>query len=226
LPLVYKGEQVRFDDFGDQDPTWTTHFVKDDGVCSGDGRFEYHFGRLTGYIDDNSSWVVGSPGWQPLGDFSLEVDARFSDGKYTNTLGLIFGLRAIPNPAYHPDDNPCRPFFYEFYEFLLSYHSRQHTWAVRRQNADDTTDYLETFGGVPSWVGWYDHWNHLGVLRKQDRIWVYINGRRMPGMPDDGYIDGTYGTNRQVGVSIGSWELSSGEIEFDNFRLTPISMPY
>jgi hypothetical protein len=209
FPLMFKAEPVRVDDFEDQDPVWTTYYVKNDPK---DGRFEYHFGRLTGYIDDNSAWVVGSPGWRPLGDFTLEVDARFSKGEYVNTLGLVFGGSSD---------------FKELYEFALSYGSAQHQWGVRRRNADGTLYKLDDFDGVPSFVGWYSDWNHLQVIRIKDRIQVRINGRIMPGIPNDGwYIDGTYGTNRQVGVSIGSWELNGGEMEFDNFKLTPLSMPY
>ena len=113
----------------------------------------------------------------------------------------------------------------EFYEFALGYKSAQHRWAVRRRDADWDVHHLQEWGGVPSFVGSYDSWNHLVVERIQDKIHVYCNGRRMPSQPIEGYTDGTYGPNRYVGVSIGSWELDRGEMEFDNFLLTPLSSP-
>jgi len=51
---------------------------------------------------------------------------------------------------------------------------------------------------------------------------VLINGVQMP----NGIVtDGTYGRNRLVGLLVTSHELNEGEVEFDNFKLTPLSMP-
>ena len=220
FPLVFKAEPVRFDDFSDQDPAWTQYFIKDDPK---DGEFTHAGGGiLHGMIWDNSAWVVASPGWRPLGDFQLEMDARFVDDRfnnYVNTLGLVFGGEIV----YDARGNLT---FAEFYEFTLAYNKAQHLWAVRRRNANWSVVDLDDFDGVPSFVGSYDSWNHLRILRILDKIHVYCNGRRMPGQPSEGYTDGTYGTNRMVGVSVGSWELDRGDMHFDNFKLTPLSMPY
>jgi hypothetical protein len=220
--MFYYEEPPRsgFDDFSDQDPEWKYYFPKLDIK---DGEFYHRDGRLVGKIWDNSGWVVASPGWRPLGDFRLEVDAHFKSdivGNYVNTLGLVFGGG---KPVWHPQRELW--VLSEFYEYALAYKSAQHLWTVRRRDANWNVHYLQGWGGVPSFVGSRDRWNHFEVLRIQDKIHVYCNGRRMPSQPAEGYTDGTYGTNRLVGVSIGSWELDRGEMEFDNFALTPLSPP-
>jgi hypothetical protein len=221
LPRVFspEPEPIRSDDFQDGVPQWYTYFVKDDPK---DGEFFHAGGMLQGRIWDNSAWVVASPRWRPLGDFQLEMDARFVDDRfnnYVNTLGLVFGGEIV----YDARGNLT---FAEFYEFTLAYNKAQHLWAVRRRNADWTVVDLDDFDGVPSFVGSYDSWNHFRVRRILDKIHVYCNGRRMPGQPSEGYTDGTYGTRRMVGVSVGSWELDRGDMDFDNFLLTPLSGPY
>jgi hypothetical protein len=214
FPLIWKGEPQRIDDFEDTDPPWSVYYPKNDPT---DGRFEHDHGVLVGKVRDNSAFVIASPGWRPLGDFQLEVDARFSyDGdQYVNTLGVVFGGN---------DD------WSEWYGFLLSNGGdsieNRPGWAVVRWDHGDL-DYLEDFDRAQKFVAGGNHWNHLRVIRRQDTIYVYINGRRLDAdNPDDKYIDSHYGTNRQVGVIIGSWELNRGESEFDNFHLTPQSMPY
>jgi hypothetical protein len=219
FPLIYKAEPVRFDDFTDEDPVWEQYYVKNDPK---DGGFFHRDGQLAANVWDNSGWVVASPGWRPLGDFRVEVDAHFvtaNYNNYVNTLGLVFGGEIV-------QDVVGNWTVAEFYEFVLAYKSAQHQWAVRRRDADWSVRDLQPFGGVPSFVGSWGYWNHFVVLRIQDKIHVFCNGRRMPSQPPEGFTDGTYGTNRLVGVSIGSWELDRGEMEFDNFLLTPLSQPY
>jgi hypothetical protein len=220
FPLALRAESVRFDDFQDEDPTWTYYNIKDDPK---DGEFFHRDGRLVGMIWDNSAWTVATPGWRPKGDFRLEVDAHFKSSEeidnWGNTLGLIFGGEIV----YDKRNNLTLA---EFYEYALAYYKAQHQWTVRRRDADWSVHSLQGFGGVPSFVQWYDRWNHLTVVRKLDKIHVYCNGRRMPSQPSEGFTDGTYGTNRLVGLSIGGWEGNAGEMEFDNFHMTPLSEPY
>jgi hypothetical protein len=210
FPIVYKAEPERFDDFSDTDPEWTVYYPKNDLK---DGYYEHRNGVLVGKVRDNSALVIASPGWRPQGDFKLEMDARFSydGGQYVNTMGIVFGGN---------DD------WSEWYGFMLVYIGVQHQWGVVRYDHGDIY-YLEDYDGVQKFVGGGNSWNHMKVVRRQDRIYVYINGRRLDSdNGDDVYIDGRYGTNRQVGVIVGAWELNRGESEFDNFHLTPLSMPY
>lgn len=213
FPFMAQGEQLRFDDFQDTDPTWTWHSIKGDPK---DGYFFYRDGKLVGQALDNSLVMIASPGWRALGDFTLEVDGRFSspaEGQYVNSLGLAFGGN---------DD------WTEFYAYLLVYYMAQPQWGVARVRWREDWgrwewNYLDDYDGAPSHVRGYDGTNHLKVVRVEDRILVSCNGIDMPGGL---YTDGTYGTNRQVGVIVTAWELNWGQYEFDNFALTPLSMPY
>jgi len=215
FPIIYRSEQVLFDDFEDQVPMWTWLSIKGDPK---DGDFVYQNGKLVARAQDNSLVMIATPGWRPRGDFALEVEGRFSSperGQYVNSLGLAFGGN---------DD------WTEFYAYLLTYDFAQPQWAVARVKwrADQAKwewTYLDDFDGAPSHVRGWDGTNRLQVIRAQNEITVWCNGELMP-MPDGRYIDGTYGTNRQVGVIVTVWELSWGEMEFDNFKLTPLSMPY
>jgi hypothetical protein len=218
FPIMYKAEPVRLDDFEDQDPVWQTKFFG--GPPETEGSFFYRSGLFVAEIRDNSANNVAWPGWRPQADFKLEVDARFADedGKWLNGLGLIFGGN---------DD------WTEYYAFMLSYNFAQHYWTVARVEPRPGTDPVELdyhwlldthsgWGGTPPDVGWYRSWNHLEVVRVGDQIDVYVNGFHMP---NGTFTDGTYGRNRLVGLLATSHELNEGEVEFDNFRLTPLSMP-
>jgi hypothetical protein len=245
FPIVYKAEPVRYDDFQDQVPVWQYKFRE-----AKDGSFFYRSGRLVALIEDNRANNIAWPGWRPLADFKLEVDARFSDGEWLNGLGLIFG----GNDSWT-----------EYYAFMLGYNFKQHYWSVARVEPrvissasmessdlvrpadmiprayfpivyraepvrydDRDVDYhwlLDThsgWGGTPPDVQWYSRWNHLMVIRVGDTIDVYVNGFHMP---HGTFTDGAYGRNRLVGLLATSYEWSKGEVEFDNFQLTPLSMP-
>lgn len=211
FPIVYKAEPVRFDDFGDQVPVWQYKFREDK-----DGSFFYRSGRLVALIEDNRANNIAWPGWRPLADFKLEVDARFSDGEWLNGLGLLFG----GNDSWT-----------EYYAFMLGYNFAQHYWTVARVEprvGSDPPDvdyhWLPDFewGGTPPDVQWYSRWNRLMVVRVGDTIDVYVNGFHMP---HGTFTDGAYGRNRLVGLLATSYEWSTGEVEFDNFQLTPLSMP-
>jgi hypothetical protein len=211
FPLVFKAEPVRLDDFQDQDPVWQTKFRE-----AKDGSFFYRSGRLVGLIKDNRANSIAWPGWRPLADYKLEVDARFYDGRWLNGLGLVFAGN---------DD------WTEYYAFMLSYNFDQHNWTVARAKPKEGSDppdidfkWLTDFGwgGAPSFVAARNRWNHLMVVRVGNTIEVYINGYLMP---DGTFTDGTYGRNRLVGVLVSSYEWSVGDMEFDNFQLTPLSMP-
>lgn len=211
FPIMYRAESVRFDDFEDQDPVWQTKFFG--GPPETEGSFFYRAGLFVAEIRDNSANNVAWPGWRPLADFKLEVDARFADGKWLNGLGLIFGGN---------DD------WTEYYAFMLAYNFAQHYWSVGRADPRPGSDPVDidydwfVWGGSPPDVRWYGDWNHLTVVRVGSEIRVYVNGFHMPGGT---FIDGTYGRNRLVGLLATSHELNKGEVEYDNFQLTPLSMP-
>jgi len=223
FPYIFKPETVHLDDFADQDPQWSMLNMQptaSDTFCRHERRLFYC------EIRDNADRYVMYPGWRPLGDFKLEVNARF-DRPYRrdppafqtrNGLGLIFGAS---------DD------WRQQYAYMLGYWGEQHAWAFLRydgQTAEgkDIKTALSPYGGAPNYVYGYDSWNHLMIIRRGDMIILYCNGIRMP-MPPPHYtyiMDGTYGTNRLIGLTITSWEASFEKIEFDNFKYTPLSMPY
>ena len=212
LPIMFKGEPVRYDDFEDQDPVWQYKFREPK-----DGSFFYRSGRLVARIGDNRANNIAWPGWRPLADFKLEVDARFHESaQWLNGLGLIFGGNDT---------------WTEYYAFMLGFNFEQHYWSVARvepRPGTDDVDYrwlLDThsgWGGTPPDVRWFYDWNRLTVVRAGDQIRVYVNGWHLPGGT---FTDGTYGRNRLVGLLATSYEWSVGEVEFDNFQLTPLSMP-
>jgi hypothetical protein len=210
FPLVFKGEPIRIDDFEDQDPAWQAKFFG--GPAETEGSFFYRSGVFVGEIRDNSANNVAWPGWRPLADFKLEVDARFAVPNWLNGLGLIFGGN---------DD------WTEYYAFMLIYNFSQHSWAVVRADprpgtGDVDYDWLRGPRGVSADVRPWKNWNHLTVVRIGDTMEVLVNGVQMP----NGIVtDGTYGRNRLVGLLTTSHELNKGEVEFDNFKLTPLSMP-
>ena len=155
----------------------------------------------------------------------LEVDARFDAPEQLppdpptfqtrNGLGMVFG---------GSDD------WYQYYAFMLGFWGKQPAWAVIRFDGigDGENKGLRSYSGAPDFVKGWDHWNHLVVIRIRDRISVYVNGFIMP-IPGPYYTyfqDGKYGTNRLVGLTVTSWEANMGKMEFDDFRLTPLSMPY
>jgi hypothetical protein len=113
FPLVYKAEPHRYDNFEDQDPVWQ-YKVRE----AKDGTFFQRSGRLVGWIDDNRANNIAWPGWRPLADFKLEVDARFHEtAQWLNGLGLLFG----GNDGWN-----------EYYAFMLSFNYGQHFWTVAR----------------------------------------------------------------------------------------------
>jgi len=220
LPLVFKGEPVRLDTFERANLNWTILNMKGPGDTS-QTFFTIRNGRLYSKILDNSDrWII-HPGWRPLGDFQLEVDARFLWEYNPNNmppqtfsgLGLVWGGNDTWSQGYG---------------YHIGFGGYQFTWAIARYDGPSAFTYLANWGGAPDFVHNWDNWNHLSIVRIRDYIYVYCNGYPMP-LPPPYYnylVDGTYGTNRLVGLTVTSWEWSQDEIEFDNFKLTPLSMPY
>jgi len=197
FPLMHKAEPTRLDDFEDEDPAWqyTWTEVKD-------GLFFHRDGRYAARIEDNSAVGVAWPGWRPLADFELEADARFATQEWGNGLGIVFGGNDT---------------WTEYYAFMLVFNFKQHFWSFARVEPTDDFNRL-SWGGAPNFVRPYKNWNHLKVVRIGSSIRVYCNGIQMP---NGEYTDATYGAGRLVGVLATSYEGSTGEVEFDNFKLTP-----
>ncbi|MBN1582377.1 MAG: hypothetical protein JXA89_16845 [Anaerolineae bacterium] len=222
FPTILQAEPVLYDDFADEDPEWMVKNMQSES----DTFFRHERGLLYAEIRDNADRFVAYPGWRPQGDFRLEVRASFDrpdDGdtppfQTRNGLGLVFGAS---------DD------WTEQYAYMLGYWGVQHAWALirydgKKPDGSDISKDLSSYGGAPWFVKGFDSWNHLSVRRVKDLIYLYCNGHRMP-MPEPYYTyiqDGRYGTNRLVGLTITSWEASYDRIEFDDFKLTPLSMPY
>ncbi len=209
FPLISRIEAVRFDDFADNDPVWNLTLRQEEK----DGFMEHLGGLFAAHIRDNSALFAYSPGWRPLGDYKLEVDARHvsPNRKTYNGLGLVFDAT---------DD------WSEFYALIIAAGGAQHAWAVVRfTNFGDDVKYLTNDGyrGAPNFMKGWDSWNHLMVIRRQDGVTVYCNGKKLP----DGNTTDTYhGSQRLVGLMVTSYEFDIGEVEFDNFKLTQLSGPY
>ncbi len=218
FPLVIQGERVRVDTFDRTELGWTILNMKGPGDTS-PPFFTIRNSRLYTKILDNSDRWIFHPGWRALGDFRLEVDARFlwaSDPLPPQTfsgLGLTWGGNDTWSQGYH---------------YLFGFGGEQFSWVVSRFDGLTAITHLTVPGGTPPYVNNWDNWNHLTIVRVRDRIYVYCNGQAMPlpGPYYDYLVDSTYGTNRLVGLTTTSWEWSQDEIEFDNFTLTPLSMPY
>ncbi len=226
FPLMFKSEPVRLDTFDTHDPSWTIMNLKAGFDNNTKTFFDWRNSLLYCGVKDNSDrWVI-HPNWRPLGDFQLEVDGRFlwkhdqqpPAPQTWTAFGLAFG-----------GSND----WLQGYNFSLAFGLSQPFWVVSRFDGLNTTTKrfivhdLTVWGGAPDFVRNWDGWNHLTIVRIQDRIYPYVNGILMP-LPDPyEYVrDGTYGTNRLVGLLVTSYEWSGDEIEFDNFKLTPLSMPY
>lgn len=226
FPINFKAEPTRFDDFADADPAWHVTYlmsIPSNPDLLSDCRPERSLYFCE--IKDNADRVVSSPGWRPLGDFALEVDARF-DAPQTFPPDLpVFQTRNGLGMVFSGSDN-----WYQYYAYMLGFWGSQPAWSVQRFDGINKGENvsLSAYGGAPPYVKGFDGWNHLTVVRVKDLIYVYANGYQMP-MPAPYYDyirDGTYGTNRLVGLTVTSWEVNFGKMEFDNFRLTPLSMPY
>lgn len=189
-------EMVKFDDFETVDPAWQYTYTE-----VKDGLFFHRDGRYVSRIEDNSAIGVAWPGWRPPTDFQLEVDARFATQEWGNGLGIVFS----GNDAWT-----------EYYAFMLVFNFKKHFWSFARVDPPEDFNRL-SWGGAPSFVRPYKNWNHLMVVRIGSSIRVYCNGIQMPGGE---YTESTYGTGRLVGLLATSYEGSTGEIEFDNFKLT------
>lgn len=214
LPFASFFEPVRFDGFEDEtNPVWEYKLLKDPR----DGYFEHLNGKYAGRIRDNSALMVSSPGWRPRGDFKLEVDGRHLSPlrKSFNGLGLAFG----------GDDE-----WNGFYAMIIAAGGAQHFWAVARFEKVDARNPYRTFmltnngyRGGPGSMNNYDGTNRLMIVRIGDTIKPYNNGRALPVGDARPYaVDGRFGPNRLVGVVVTSYEFSNGEVDFDNFELTPL----
>jgi hypothetical protein len=215
VPFITFVEPILFDNFEDTDPEWEYRLLKDPK----DGFFEHLNGKYAGHIQDNSGLMVASPspGWRPRGDFKLEVDGRHldPDKKSFNGLGLAFSADTE---------------WTGFYTMIIAAGAAQHFWAVVRfRQRSSGRDYSATiltnkgYRGGPGSMKNYSGTNHLMVTRIRDTIKPYCNGRALPVGDGDPYVvDATYGPKRQVGLVVTSYEFSYGEVDFDNFRLTPL----
>ena len=212
IPFINFIEPILLDNFEDTDPAWEAKLLKDPK----DGFFEHLNGKYAGHIQDNSALMVASPGWRPRGDFKLEVDGRHldPDKKSFNGLGLAFSADTE---------------WTGFYTMIIAAGAAQHFWAVVRFRQRSERDYRANvltnggYRGGPGSMKNYSGTNRLMVTRIGDTIKPYCNGRALPVGDGDPYVvDSSFGPNRQVGVVVTSYEFSYGEVDFDNFQLTPL----
>ena len=212
FPLMFKSEVPRYEGFGGAEMPWNV-WLRDDSEPI-DGLYYLEGGRLVAEMGDNRANFVAYPDWRPLGDFQIDADIRFRDGEWLNGVGVVFGGETAERNG--------REQWIEYYAFLLAWNFKQHNWGFARVR-DNNYTWLTRMGGAPATVRWFSEWNHVTIVRRGSNIKIYCNGVQLPKAD---YDDGTYGTNRLVGVLATTYEINKGKNEYDNFLLTPLSMPY
>jgi hypothetical protein len=214
FPVAFQPTWNGRDDFEDNHPEWRVYNLARQPEDK-DGGFRYAVLApgtvwekrvLRGEIRDNAVRLVASPPWLAKSFYRLDMDARFhkQDKQSFDSLGIVFGGNSD---------------FSEYYAFLLAYGADQHFWAIVKVKGYRTR-YLDKdkFIGAPGFVRDRDGWNHLTVIRFYDKIFLYINDRKLLDTGED-YHDSDYGANRRVGVVITSYELNFHDIDFDDFEL-------
>jgi hypothetical protein len=204
VPYLEYKQPMRVERFP-TDPGWPDYRIKDPT----DGWFDHSPETQTymAHITDNSAMILSWPGWRVRGDYKLEVDARHVSPmrKSFNGLGIVFNAT---------DD------FNQYHALMLAAGAAQNFWAVVR--FDNTrARYLTNHGyrGGPPFMNDWDGWNHLEVRVIDGVISAYCNGRWLPGGDAEGEV---LVDDRLVGLVVTSYEFSNGEMEFDNFKLTPL----
>ena len=104
-----------------------------------------------------------------------------------------------------------------FYSMMIAMGAAQNLYSLARWN-NYRPKYLVRWRGANAISNW-DGTNRLMAVRIADQIRAYCNGKLLPGGEES---DPYYGPNRLVGLIVTSFEFSEGEIEFDNFKLTPL----
>ena len=213
MPIFSFIEPILSDDFSHaENPVWEYKLLKDPK----DGFFEHLNGKYAAHIQDNSGLMIATPGWRPRGDFKLEVDGRHldPDKKSFNGLGLAFGANNE---------------WTAFYTMILAAGAAQHFWAMVRFEKTPrgrySTNMLTNDGyrGGPGSMKNYSGTNRLMIVRIGDKIWPVNNGRSLPTGGGKNYVrDNRFQSNQLVGLVVTSYEFSYGEIDFDNFKLTPL----
>jgi hypothetical protein len=187
------------------DPEWSYALLKDPK----DGFFEHSptTGTYLGHIRDNSALMVTWPGWRARGDYKIEVDVRHVGPKKKsfNGLGIVFNAT----------DN-----FDRFYAHMLAAGAAQHFWAVV-DFKNTRAKYLTNSGyrGGTNFMRAWDNWNNFEVRVIDGEIHAYCNDKWLPGGSEPAkYL----ADDLLVGLVVTSYEFSNGEVEFDNFTLTPL----
>ena len=215
LPSISRDTGYRFDDFEDLVPEWDVGFIKEpwqcDGEnCWGDGYFEYVDGKYQATIADNAAMIVMTPWWRTHGDFRLKVKGRFTSDftveqrlKSYNGLGIVFGAN---------ED------FSEFYALMLADGGEQHSYALV-YSKDTRFENIYGWRGAPNFVKNWNGTNHIEVIRQGDHYQILCNDKVLPGGED--LVDSRLGDD-YVGVIVTSYEFSDGQMDFNDFELTPI----
>jgi hypothetical protein len=100
----------------------------------------------------------------------------------------------------------------------LVYNFAQPYWGLGRVTNGDF-EWLVGPEEAPGFVHPFDAWNHLRVDCVESGIRVYCNGAELLA---GGYENATCGTYRLVGLYASTFELGNGEVEYDDFRVTPL----
>ena len=207
LPFVEWDNGYRFDDFEDLIPEWVMGATKE----AKDGFFEHFGGKYLAHIRDNAAQMVSTPMWRTQGDFKLGSNGRFMSEwtlekrlKSYNSWGLAFGAN---------ED------FSRYYALLLGDGGAQHVYALVYVK-DTKFDTIYGWRGAPGFVKNWSSKNRLEVIRQGDLIQIWCNDRILPGGEDlrDSRLGDGY-----VGLMVTSYEFSDGEMQFDEFELTPLT---
>lgn len=204
LPLVLYEQNWQLEEF-QTDPQWKTALLKDpkDGYFMQSPETESYWSIMV----DNSALMVAWPGWRASGDYKIEVDARHASPlrKSFNGLGIVFNAT---------ED------WSHFYSLMLAAGAAQHFWSVVEFENTRAT-YLTNNGyrGGTNFMAAWDNWNNLEIRVVNGRIYAFCNDKKLPSGDADGprLADGLL-----IGVVTTTYEFSNGEVEFDNFKFTPL----
>ena len=96
----------------------------------------------------------------------------------------------------------------------------QHFWAVVEFENTRAT-YLTNSGyrGGTNFMRAWDNWNSLEIRVIDGEIHAFCNDKWLPGGSEPGPH---LADDQLVGLVVTSYEFSNGEVEFDNFKLTPL----
>ena len=148
--------------------------------------------------DDVTIWTTGG---QSFTDGVYEVEATQVDGPENNGYGLVFRL----------DDEKD-----DFYLFKIS--GDGYVWIGRYHNGGAEVEPLvgEWWFESPAVLQGLDQTNRLRVAAEGANLIFYVNDQEVGRVTDDTFASG------DIGLLVETLGLGGVQVQFDNFRVTPI----